>query len=231
MKGIYIITNTKNGKVYIGKTERDIWERLKMEHRADLIYNKHYNKHLQRSWNKYGENYFTFKVLEKCNDYITTKDLNKKEMYWIAYYQSNNPKFGYNKTIGGGSISKKEKNRIQIIANIKNKNITIETIIISNQNYKNKKYILGKNKKLKTKNLKRKNHYDKHIISKEIRQKISIANKGKEPWNKGKKMTDYEKECRKEKMRGRNAWNKGYTKETHQSLKQQSKTKRKILLE
>ncbi len=64
ISGIYVILNTKNGKVYIGQTI-DFKRRFK-HHRTQLNSNKHGNKYLQASWNKYGEKSFKFKVLEYC---------------------------------------------------------------------------------------------------------------------------------------------------------------------
>ena len=52
--GIYQIKNTVNGKVYIGQSIDTIkrydahWNMLKQ--------GKHFNKHLQRAFNKYGNN-------------------------------------------------------------------------------------------------------------------------------------------------------------------------------
>jgi len=63
--GIYIIRNLKNGKFYIGQAVnfRSRWQ----EHRRKLRLNEHHNSHLQAAWNKYGENFFKFMVLEYCS--------------------------------------------------------------------------------------------------------------------------------------------------------------------
>ena len=60
-----------------------------------MINNIHFNKHLQRSWNKYGKDSFTFYILQRCSE----KQLDELEQYWISYYDSY--KHGYNRTIGG----------------------------------------------------------------------------------------------------------------------------------
>lgn len=62
--GIYSILNVVNGKRYIGSSV-DIYSRLH-EHFHNLRNNKSHNKHLQSSWNKYGEENFIFNVLEFC---------------------------------------------------------------------------------------------------------------------------------------------------------------------
>ncbi len=60
--GIYTITNTKNGHRYVGSAV-DLKDRFRC-HRQRLCRGKHRNAHLQRAWNKYGEDAFEFEVLE-----------------------------------------------------------------------------------------------------------------------------------------------------------------------
>lgn len=60
--GIYKITCTANGKIYIGSSNN--LRRRWTEHRTALNRNNHVNKHLQRAWNKYGGQSFQFEVLE-----------------------------------------------------------------------------------------------------------------------------------------------------------------------
>lgn len=102
MIGIYIITNTVNDKVYIGqvgKGKNKTFMKRFDEHIWALNNNRHCNKHLQRAWNKYGEDSFTFDILEECS-----KDkLDEREKYWIDYY--NSYKNGYNCTLGGDGVS------------------------------------------------------------------------------------------------------------------------------
>ena len=50
--GIYQILNKVNGKSYVGQT--DDFEIRERNHRNSLRANKHFNKHLQSSWNIYG---------------------------------------------------------------------------------------------------------------------------------------------------------------------------------
>lgn len=75
--GIYKITNTVNDMCYIGSS-KNIKFRLKI-HRSLLRRNKHHNIHLQRAWNKYGEEAFKEEILELC----PKKDRLSGEQYYI----------------------------------------------------------------------------------------------------------------------------------------------------
>jgi group I intron endonuclease len=94
---VYCIENVVNGKVYIGIAV-NLNRRLN-DHYNCLINNKHYNTYLQRSWNKYGEKNFLFSILK--DNVITVTEMKELEMYYIKLANSNNNKFGYNKTSGG----------------------------------------------------------------------------------------------------------------------------------
>lgn len=63
ISGIYKIKNTKDGKVYIGSSV-DVVDRL-YKHRYKLKNNKHFNLHLQRAWNRDGEESFVFEKIEE----------------------------------------------------------------------------------------------------------------------------------------------------------------------
>ena len=66
MSVIYKITCIENSKYYIGSTvnKRQRWAR----HRKDLRENRHKNRNMQMSWNKYGEQSFVFEVIEEVSD-------------------------------------------------------------------------------------------------------------------------------------------------------------------
>ena len=63
--GIYGILNTVNGKWNIGQAV-DIAKRWR-EHRCGLRSGHHFNSHLQRAFNKYGEASFQFLILVLCD--------------------------------------------------------------------------------------------------------------------------------------------------------------------
>lgn len=90
-KGVYSITNTLNGKKYIGSTRKSFLTRLK-QHCQKLNNNKHHCEHLQNAWNKYGEENFEFSILEIVTNFSELLD---KEKYYIQQY--NAVEQGYNK--------------------------------------------------------------------------------------------------------------------------------------
>lgn len=89
--GIYMCTCNGNGKSYIGQA-LDVKDR-KCEHLSELRGGYHYNTYLQNSYNKYKENNFSWTVLEYCDEY----ELDDREIYWIAYYNTYEDGFNANK--------------------------------------------------------------------------------------------------------------------------------------
>lgn len=92
MTGIYVITNTMNGKKYVGQSIN-----ISQRWRAHRTRYQTEDGPLYRAMRKYGLDAFTFEILVECDK----ADLNDLEQYWIGIYQSNNPDFGYNLTAGG----------------------------------------------------------------------------------------------------------------------------------
>ena len=97
---IYKITNDINSKVYIGQTIQDVKNRFH-NHCSKDDHNE--NMAIKRAIRKYGKEHFKIEIIE---DNILKKNLDEREIYWIAYYKSNNSKFGYNLTKGGNSTIK-----------------------------------------------------------------------------------------------------------------------------
>ena len=64
LSGIYFIKNIINDQVYIGSSS-NIYQRY-LCHRGRLLNNKHHNKHLQYSINKYGIDNFEFQIIAEC---------------------------------------------------------------------------------------------------------------------------------------------------------------------
>ena len=63
--GIYKIENKYDNKIYIGSSVNV--DNRKYKHFWMLRKNIHDNNYLQNSYNKFGEENFTFEVLELCN--------------------------------------------------------------------------------------------------------------------------------------------------------------------
>ena len=94
--GIYRITCTVNKKFYIGSSV-NLLQRWG-EHRKMLRSNNHGNIHLQRAWNKYGEETFIFEVIEL----VLTSFLLEREQFWIDKTQA--VKKGFNIAKVAGSV-------------------------------------------------------------------------------------------------------------------------------
>ena len=95
--GIYQIVNIIDSKMYIGSA-KNLKKRWK-EHKRPLIGGSHFNKYLQRAWDKYGESNFKFKILCYCEEC----ELLQKEQEMIDFYQSANSNVGYNLSPTAGS--------------------------------------------------------------------------------------------------------------------------------
>lgn len=82
--GIYKITNLINGHYYIGQS-RDIKGRFR-GHRLSgrKIADKDHNTPIHLAIHKYGEENFSYEVLEECS----VDELDEKEIYWIDKLQA-----------------------------------------------------------------------------------------------------------------------------------------------
>src|SRR6266567_5214805 len=88
--GIYEICHVSSGRVYIGSAicVRCRWN----EHRRELREGIHRNTYLQRTWNKYGEDYFSFTLLEECQPFA----LIEREQYWLDFTRCADSTVGFN---------------------------------------------------------------------------------------------------------------------------------------
>lgn len=87
--GIYGIKNAKNGRMYIGSTI--CFEERWKQHKRELEKGTHHSIKLQRAWNKYGSDAFTFAVLEAIHN---TELLFQFEQMWMD--AENSVQKGYN---------------------------------------------------------------------------------------------------------------------------------------
>jgi len=110
---IYKITNIQNNKVYIGQTIRPVEQRLH-RHINDAL-NNILDTHFARAIRKYGKESF---IIETIDTAKSQHELNKKEQYWIRFYDSVNQ--GYNETdaiskCGGNTYQSKTEEEMSII--------------------------------------------------------------------------------------------------------------------
>jgi group I intron endonuclease len=89
---IYLLTNTINGKQYVGQTVYSLKNRW-WKHCWSVRNGS--NLHLHNAMRKYGPDAFTREILE----HTTIEDVNARETYWIA--ELNTREHGYNMTEGG----------------------------------------------------------------------------------------------------------------------------------
>ena len=92
MRGIYSISCTAEDRVYIGSSINI--DRRWQEHRRRLNKGAHHCEQLQLAWDAYGDESFTFAVVELCENIVLA------EQYWLDKYlhhcyntslQANNP--------------------------------------------------------------------------------------------------------------------------------------------
>lgn len=102
--GIYKITNEITGKFYIGSAKDIDWRWY--EHKRDLRLKSHCNPKLQHSWNFYGEDKFTFTILEEV---VPDKQkLFEREQYYLDTFKPYMRGMGYNispTAVGGDNIT------------------------------------------------------------------------------------------------------------------------------
>ena len=95
MCGIYKITNLINNQCYIGQAT-NIKKRWTNERTKAFNPNDPEYKHTRsKAFRKYGLENFSFEIIEEC----LKEQLDEREIYWIAYYDSYY--HGYNETKGG----------------------------------------------------------------------------------------------------------------------------------
>lgn len=165
---VYKITNTINGKIYIGK------------HSTDDINDGYMGSGviLHQAYQKYGLECFSKEVIQF---YTSEEELNQGEIYWIAHFNSTDPNVGYNRAFGGEGGGLLEETKLKISATMKGRHRSEET--------KRKLSEVMKGKKLSEEHKRKISEAQKgKTLSVEHCKRLSEAHKGKEPWNKGKKL-------------------------------------------
>lgn len=147
---IYCAKNIINNKVYIGKTKNSL-EYRKKGHYKDAFKNESQLK-FHKALCEFGFENFEWTIVFEDNN-ITIEELNLKEIEFIIFFDSINN--GYNMCLGGngGDLISKHPNKEDII----------------------------RRRSLKTKGIKRKKHTEetKRLISKKLKNKPNLKNRGK----------------------------------------------------
>ena len=177
--GIYSIINNSTGKMYVGQSA-NIEKRFK-QHIRSLNNGYHPNNYLQRAWDKYGEDNFSFDILLKCSE----DGLDVEERNFIKLYGTY--KSGYNLTWGGDFTPSKHPEIAKKIS----------------EKLKGRVFSKEIRKKLSDANKGKNNpNYGKHP-SEKTKKKLSDSKKGKNNPNHGKKLSYDHKKKISEKLKGR----------------------------
>ena len=133
--------------------------------------------------NKYSsKSDWEYDVIEE----VSKEMLDEREIYWIAFYNSNDPEHGYNTATGGNrhdGYKPSEETRRKISKSGKGKKRSTETRRKISESRKGKKLSTETRRKI-SESMKGKKH------SEESRRKMSESLKGKPSWNKGKKLSE-----------------------------------------
>lgn len=104
---IYMATNKRNNKKYIGLTTKTLEERMST-HKNDA---RRGNTYFNRAIRKYGVEGFTWEVLDTASD---LNELQEKEVYYIEKYGTfDNKEKGYNTASGGQYFTVTEEERLK----------------------------------------------------------------------------------------------------------------------
>jgi group I intron endonuclease len=192
--GVYGIFNLVNNKVLVGSTNN--LNRRWKEHRSYSRFGKHPNPHFQAAWDKYGETFFEFRVLEKCSVDV----LISRENSWMEYWHSKDDSYGYNMQ-EAGSVSSPMKGKHHTEESLKKMSASHKGCIPWNKGIPRTPEVLAKMRPFQFK----KGHIPAtrgrpmderlkkllisintgHKASNETKLKMSLALKGRKPWNKG----------------------------------------------
>lgn len=207
---IYKITNLINFKVYIGQTKSSIASRTS-SHIHEALKGKDRIPLLYRAIRKYGRHNFTIEEIVVCSN---QEELDKEEIKYIKFYDSNNPLKGYNIGEGGkGNNGTKGKSYEELYGKEKAEKLKqLRSITMRNQ-VRSKEHCLNISKaKTGVK------------ASEETKRKLSLLKRGSNNSFFGKKHTEETKKLIGSKSINR-AWKRSATKNTVKSSKRKTNSK------
>lgn len=157
--GIYIIRNNTNNNIYVGSSYNI--NKRRINHFLQLKKNRHQNKHLQASYNLYGESSFDFEVVLLCH-----RDL--LLFYEQQFIDQLNPEYNLYRVAGSPvGYKHKDKTKVKISESLKGKKKIIHNKRVYSLEDK-AKYA----ERIKTRTLGK-------IVSDQTKQKLSYSHKGK----------------------------------------------------
>ncbi len=95
---VYKATNLLNGKIYIGKTNKNLDQYKLLHIKAALKNIDNKKRYFYNAIRKYGPQNFKWDILGYCE---SKEELNEAEKICIEFFKSNNNVYGYNMTYGG----------------------------------------------------------------------------------------------------------------------------------
>jgi hypothetical protein len=177
---VYIITNTKTTKAYVGCKQYFSMSKKKRKHKWEIYTGS--SKYLNADIKKIGKEHFTFEVIA---EYKNKRSLRYYEMYYQVKWKvltstiegTDEPAF-YNSYVGGKFYrpveSYKDPEYLKKLSEIhKGKKVTEETRKKQSESHKGKKFTEEHKKKMSEALLGR-------VHSEESRKKMSEAKKGKD---------------------------------------------------
>lgn len=225
---IYKITNTVNGRSYIGQTVGSVGRRWN-QHSTSMK-----NSPLYNAFRKYGRDKFTIEVL--CC-VLSPEHLNELECYFINYYNTFSPN-GYNLTTGGDcAYTRSEESREKQRAAMTGRSPSVQTrakiaatltgrespkrgtTLTEEAKRKISEAQIGRAATQETKDKMRAAHKAR-LAANPHRTPAQVAalaamherNKGRKAWNKGTQTSEEVKKKLSEAHKGQVAWNKGLKK-------------------
>jgi len=170
--GIYIIKNLINNKIYVGSSQ-NIKRRFYL-HKHYLKKKEHTNIHLQTAWDLYGEENFSFSILETVE---SKEKLCVLEKYYIDFFKATDREKGYN--ICDDTMAP--------MRNRKHNEVSIKKMIDSKTGEKNS--FFGKHHTEETKNKIKQSKLGKHLPE-DCKEKVLATAYKKGQFNINAKLTD-----------------------------------------